>query len=540
MKGYLKKASIIFLCLAMFVTAVSCSGTNGSSQSSESTGASQGDQGQGEDIAAAPKVTVFVNKQPAGDVDNSDEIKQQMHDFYLETCNIDYDYIIPPKEQVEDKLNLLLASSSTEINAFWGDWTTYADKKVIRSIETVYDPETYAGIEREFMEKSSSLTDNDGRIWGVPRIFAVAAYPFEWRKDYADELGLEYPPETLDDVNTYLYAFRDEDPAGNGNTIPLVATSVEELAYSLLGGFTDYGNNLWLDPEDNKIKLPIAQPGYKDFIQQIHTWYADGILYKEFYTLDTTTLRDFAASGRSAAAFGWYTTWGNGFSRIWEADNTSTAVAGITHYLTGPNGQQCEFAIKPGRSGLLFTANTTDEQVAALLRMMNYQCENREAFYNASYGYDGWEYTDEDKTAIYIKQTEELPADREFFNSYDIAQGMLILDEYQSVVESNPLYEESNGETGNPFAYYIYAYQHYQPAEKLRKTFDWNIPFNDVAVSEQAPQMSDIDRAIEEELIKFVIGTRSLDEWDDFINTLYSMGMDKVEDAYTAQYEEYK
>ena len=65
MKGYLKKASIIFLCLAMFVTAVSCSGTNGSSQSSESTGASQGDQGQGEDIAAAPKVTVFVNKQPA-------------------------------------------------------------------------------------------------------------------------------------------------------------------------------------------------------------------------------------------------------------------------------------------------------------------------------------------------------------------------------------------------------------------------------------------------------------------------------------------
>lgn len=538
MKGYMKRTFLILLCFAMFLSSVGCGNSAGSSQSS-GDGSSQQEQSQGEETAA-PKVTVFVNKDIGSDVDNSDEIKQQMHDFYLETCNIDYNYIIPPKEQVEDKLNLLLASSTTEINAFWGDWTTYADKKVIRSIETVYDPETYAGIEREFMSKSSSLNDNEGRIWGIPRIFSVAAYPFEWRKDYADALGLEYPPETLEDVNTYLYTFRDEDPAGNGNTIPLVATSVEELAYSLLGGFTDYGNNLWLDTTDNKIKLAIAQPGYKDFIQQLNTWYADGILYKEFYTLDVPTLRDLAASGRAAAAFGWYTNWGNGFSRIWETDNTSTAVAGITHFLTGPNGQQCEFAIKPGRSGLLFTANTTDEQVAALLRMMNYQCENREAFYDASYGYDGWEYTDEEKGSIYIKQAEELPADREFFKSYDVAQGMLILDEFQSVVQDNPLYEESNGETGNPFGYYIYAYQHYQPAEELRKTFDWNIPFNDVAVSNEAPQMSDIERAIDEELIKFVTGTRSLDEWDAFIESLYAMGMDKVEDAYTAQYEQYK
>ena len=76
--------------------------------------------------------------------------------------------------------------------------------------------------------------------------------------------------------------------------------------------------------------------------------------------------------------------------------------------------------------------------------------------------------------------------------------------------------------------------------EKLRKTFDWNIPFNETAVTEQVPQLSDIQRAQDEELLKFVIGTRSLDEWDAFIESLYKIGMDRVEDAFTAQYELYK
>ena len=165
MKNYLRRPVTILMCLVMFVSITSCSdgAQSSSSGSSGSTSSSQSSSG-GNEPAAAPKVTIFINKSPAGDIDNSDETKARMHDFYLETCNIDYQYIIPPKEQVEDKLNLLLASSSTDLNAFWGDWTKYEDKNVIRSIETVWDPEVYAGIEREFMTKSSSLKDAMTRL----------------------------------------------------------------------------------------------------------------------------------------------------------------------------------------------------------------------------------------------------------------------------------------------------------------------------------------------------------------------------------------
>ena len=41
----------------------------------------------------------------------------------------------------------------------------------------------------------------------------------------------------------------------------------------------------------------------------------------------------------------------------------------------------------------------------------------------------------------------------------------------------------------------------------MRKTYDWNIPFNETAVTEQVPQLSDIQRAQDEELLKFGIGT---------------------------------
>ena len=43
-----------------------------------------------------------------------------------------------------------------------------------------------------------------------------------------------------------------------------------------------------------KSKLYISQDGVKDAVAQIAQWYADGILYKDFNTLDTNALRELA------------------------------------------------------------------------------------------------------------------------------------------------------------------------------------------------------------------------------------------------------
>ena len=63
--------------------------------------------------------------------------------------------------------------------------------------------------------------------------------------------------------------------------------------------------------------------------------------------------------------------------------------------------------------------------------------------------------------------------------------------------------------------------------------------FSTARMKELAPNKTDIDTMIEEELINFITGVRPMDEWDTFIEKeLTAAGVDKVIDAYTTMYTE--
>ena len=59
-----------------------------------------------------------------------------------------------------------------------------------------------------------------------------------------------------------------------------------------------------------------------------------------------------------------------------------------------------------------------------------------------------------------------------------------------------------------------------------------------MALAENIPSLNDLNTYKDEELIKFVNGTRSLDTWDAFIEECYQIGLQDYIDEYTRQYEE--
>jgi len=66
-----------------------------------------------------------------------------------------------------------------------------------------------------------------------------------------------------------------------------------------------------------------------------------------------------------------------------------------------------------------------------------------------------------------------------------------------------------------------------------------NTCFTNEEGEERARLMSDIQTYIEENQVKFVIGEKPMSEFDSFIETIKSMGIEDVADIYAAAVERY-
>ena len=51
--------------------------------------------------------------------------------------------------------------------------------------------------------------------------------------------------------------------------------------------------------------------------------------------------------------------------------------------------------------------------------------------------------------------------------------------------------------------------------------------------------MADIETRVKEMMTNFVMGRESLDKFDEYVDGLYSMGLDKVLEVRQAQYDRY-
>ena len=60
------------------------------------------------------------------------------------------------------------------------------------------------------------------------------------------------------------------------------------------------------------------------------------------------------------------------------------------------------------------------------------------------------------------------------------------------------------------------------------------------ALAENIPMLNDLNTYKDEELIKFVNGTRSFDTWDQFLEECDGIGLQDYINEYTRQYQEQK
>lgn len=152
----------------------------------------------------------------------------------------------------------------------------------------------------------------DGHIYSISRAWEIgynSGGHFFINKQWLDNLGLEVP-ETMEEFEAVLQAFKNDDPNGNGEAdeIPLELVLKDDASCAVtnifgLFGQLDVPGHLVL--EDDQVVFSAAQEGYRDGLEWIHTAYADGLIDTEAFSQDMSTYYAKIKGGNVGCFIGW-------------------------------------------------------------------------------------------------------------------------------------------------------------------------------------------------------------------------------------------
>jgi putative aldouronate transport system substrate-binding protein len=146
----------------------------------------------------------------------------------------------------------------------------------------------------------AAVKASDGQMYYVPYLPDGKYGRAYWiRTDWLNALGLEMP-ETVDEYEEVLRAFKTQDPNGNGlaDEVPFFARQWPELIRLVtLWDGRAHGSDTYHDflVEDGKIDHGYVGEGYRDGIANLARWYADGLIDAEIFTRGSSA-RDFLLS----------------------------------------------------------------------------------------------------------------------------------------------------------------------------------------------------------------------------------------------------
>lgn len=160
-----------------------------------------------------------------------------------------------------------------------------------------YAPDIKAYMEA-YPDRAACMKSPDGSIYMInysPDGDVGRAYFI--RTDWLNKLNLKMPT-TFDELETVLYAFRDQDPNGNGekDEVPLFNDKKTELIrYANLWNARVYGNDntserIILD-KDGKFYHGWTAPEFKTAMIGMAKWYKDKIIDQEAFTRKNNSAR---------------------------------------------------------------------------------------------------------------------------------------------------------------------------------------------------------------------------------------------------------
>lgn len=324
--------------------------------------------------------------------------------------------------------------------------------------------------------------------------------------------------KTMDDYYNYLVAVKEQDVNGNGDAedeIPLFMRSGMIQLWAMYWGLdlTDSGG--YQVEDDGTVICGYIDERYKEFLTWANQLYTEGLLYNEYATanLDMQTALYSANQVGSVIHFISNCT---GYSRTINPDwqfNVDDPIMMPIVPLVGPHGDQPVY----GRDALggFYGINVHCEQPELVFAFCDY-LQGEEAGVLTWYGIEG--------------------------TDYEIVDGEYVFSEVYTTNADNYLRNMGYNFAGLPSYQLNYMTKECQAVRDMAKvlsdyvvnpsvTFAFRSEAENEVINAYA---ADLSTYFSENLSAFIMGTRSLDEWDAYVENVKAMGIDQLLAVYQA------
>lgn len=396
--------------------------------------------------------------------------------------------------------------------------------------------EDYAPSYMALMEADPALylatVDDEGQIGGLAgyRYNAFSTTGAIVRADWVEKVGMM--PEklvTIDDYHEYLSQVKNQGLCEYPMPLRYDASITGSPFLAAMGGYAGPAaesspQSFYYDDNDELVYSFITDT-YKDYLSLMADWYQEGLITRDL--LNSDMLDSSAITSGSYAVFWQDCQFMSMWTEAGKVNDPDYTLAGVTEPLVEA-GQQVGFAdITDISINLMICTSCSDPETA--LQWLDYHF-SEDGSILCQYGLEGegLVYTDGKPgySELISNNPDGLSTDNAL-NAYTINMNMFA----------------SNGTTLRK------AYDDVQQKaldawndkrEVTKSSFTNLFTLNADETATVQRYYTDISTYVAEQVGKFLIGELDIDEnWDTFVETIDSMGIDEVIDAYTSAGERY-
>lgn len=411
MKKVWKKAMAVTLAGAVAVLA-GCAGKTSGQAAGD--GQSQSAPGEAGTQAGKPSITMMIPQFYGTELknDHSDEVIKRYEDH----TNTHVEWRWEANDTYKEKLGLVLMDKDNMpmIITASGDYLTAnvvdaAKKGAFWDLSGyLKDGASYPNLSQADGKVLKALTV-DGSIIGIYRAREIGRYGFSYRTDWAEAVGITEEPKTVEDVYNMLYKFTYEDPDGNGKAD---TTGLEMTKYvgpiDIMQTWFGCGNE-WVE-QDGKL-VPVHQtPEYKEALKWIKKIYDDGLIRRDWATVDSGTFGDALKKGEAGAFIDVM----DSAKRIWnyyiqnDVRSVTDPAKTATMTMVGPvNGTTLATSGFNGYYLITKAGARTEEDVKNCLHFLDKMCDD-EMMVLADYGLEGVTYDLNDAGKVVMRNELEV------------------------------------------------------------------------------------------------------------------------------------
>lgn len=440
-----------------------------------------------------------------------------------ELTGVHIEYIHPTIGSEQEIFSVLIASGDYPDMIYLANGAAYPggivggiDDGVFLNINDLvqqYAPNFSGWREYDDVHRIETISD-DGFILGFPMMNEEgepANLGMVIRQDKLDLLGMEVP-ETLDEIYSVLKAAHDK--LGMKSPLLLPGTGVFEDS-NILSAF-GVGKDWYQD--NGTVKYGPIQEGYKQYLQLMNQWYSEGLIDPNFVSNSFTGAppNDLLVSEDVMMTT---TFWGRTVDAMVVNGVTENKDFWMTPMPAAKQKKGDTVGIRTWNSPILsqtvVTSGCKNPEIA--VKWLDYQY-TKDAMILNNYGVEGFTFNYDEKgdfqfTDLIMNNPDGLnPTDANRLYIRRNGSGWI---DYKRQWLTNPTVKHKDQ---------VWAYDTW--SEDSTEQVIPNVTFSTLESQDYASAYSDIETYMREMTVKFIMGVTSLNDWDTYVSTIQSMGIE--------------